>query len=212
MKSASIPRRSTVALLCGLALCLAAPMARADAADTLRGFVRDVKSGRADFTQTVASPDGASVKHSSGSFEFARPNRFRFDYAKPFEQQIVADGRKVWVYDPDLNQVTARGFDAALGTTPAALLAGTSPDRDFELAPLPSKDGLEWVQATPKAKDAGLKSLRVGFRGKTLASIEIVDAFDQRSTLAFANFDAGAAFAPDRFSFTPPKGADVIEQ
>ncbi len=120
------------------AAALAAPWASAaDPVETLRSFVRDVKSGRADFTQTVTSPDGAKKKSSSGSFDFARPNRFRFAYAKPFEQTIVGDGEKVWIYDADLNQVSSRKLGQALGATPAALLAGGSLERDFDLANLP---------------------------------------------------------------------------
>ena len=199
-------------IVAALMLAFAAVAAQADAVDTLREFIRDVKTGRAQFTQTVSSPDGAKKKTSSGSFEFARPNRFRFAYAKPFEQLIVADGQKVWIYDADLNQASSRKFSAALGATPAALLAGSSLDKDFELAPLPAKDGLDWAQATPKLKDGAFKSLRIGFRGKELAAIEIVDAFDQRSLLQFSQFAAGVAFAPDAFRFTPPAGADVIEQ
>ena len=195
-----------------LALAGAAVAAHADAVDTLRGFIRDVSSGRAQFTQTVTSPDGAKKKTSSGSFEFARPNRFRFAYAKPFEQLIVADGQKVWIFDADLNQASSRKFSAALGATPAALLAGGSLDKDFDLAPLPAKDGLDWVQATPKAKEGAFKSVHVGFRGKDLAAVEIVDAFDQRSLLQFSQFSAGITFAPDTFRFAPPPGADVIEQ
>jgi outer membrane lipoprotein carrier protein len=191
---------------------LAVATARADALDTLREFSREVKSGRAEFTQTVTSPDGLKKKTSSGSFEFARPNRFRFAYAKPFEQLIVADGRKVWIFDADLNQASSRPFSAALGATPAALLAGGSLDQDFDLAALPPKDGLEWVQATPKQKDGTFKSLRVGFRGKALAAVEIVDAFDQRSLLQFSEMATGIAFGADAFQFVPPAGADVIEQ
>jgi outer membrane lipoprotein carrier protein len=191
---------------------LVAPAAHADAADTLRAFIRDVNTGRAQFTQTVTSPDGAKKKTSSGSFEFSRPNRFRFAYAKPFEQLIVGDGQKVWIYDADLNQASSRKFTAALGATPAALLAGGSLDKDFDLAALPAKDGLEWVQANPKTSEGAFKSVRVGFRGKELAAIEIVDAFDQRSLLQFSQFSAGVSFASDAFRFTPPPGADVIEQ
>ena len=199
-------------LLTALLLTLVAVAARADAVDALREFIRDVKTGRAQFTQTVTSPDGAKKKSSSGSFEFARPNRFRFAYAKPFEQLIVADGQKVWIFDADLNQASSRKFSSALGATPAALLAGGSLDKDFDLAPLPAKDGLDWVQATPKLKDGAFKSVRVGFRGKDLAAVEIVDAFDQRSLLQFSQFAAGVSFAADAFRFTPPPGADVIEQ
>jgi outer membrane lipoprotein carrier protein len=195
-----------VALLC------AALAAHADAVDALKDFIRDVKTGRAQFTQTVTSPDGAKKKSSSGSFEFARPNRFRFAYAKPFEQLIVADGQKVWIFDADLNQASSRKFSSALGATPAALLAGGSLDKDFDLASLPAKDGLDWVQATPKQKESAFKSVRVGFRGKELAAVEIVDAFDQRSLLQFSQFAAGIVFSTDAFQFKPPPGADVIEQ
>jgi len=200
---------SLLALTCA---ALVAPAAHADAADTLRAFIRDVNTGRAQFTQTVTSPDGAKKKTSSGSFEFSRPNRFRFAYAKPFEQLIVGDGQKVWIYDADLNQASSRKFTSALGATPAALLAGGSLDKDFDLSPLPPKDGLEWVQANPKSNDGSFKSVRVGFRGKELAAIEIVDAFDQRSLLQFSQFSAGVSFGADAFRFTPPAGADVIEQ
>src|SRR5919206_5099027 len=112
-------------LLLASLLTAASLSARADAVDTLKDFVAQVKTGHAAFTQTVTSPDGAKKKNSSGTFDFARPNRFRFAYAKPFEQLIVADGQKVWVYDADLNQVTARKLTQALGATPAALLAGS---------------------------------------------------------------------------------------
>ncbi|HEY9238223.1 MAG TPA: outer membrane lipoprotein chaperone LolA [Burkholderiaceae bacterium] len=199
-------------LLVALALGAAALAAHADSVDTLREFIRDVKTGRAQFTQTVTSPDGARKKTSTGSFEFARPNRFRFAYAKPFEQVIVADGQKVWIYDADLNQASSRKFSAALGATPASLLAGGALDKDFDLAPLPAKDGLDWVAATPKAKDGSFKSVRVGFRGKELAAVEIVDAFDQRSLLQFSQFAPGVAIAPETFQFKPPPGADVVEQ
>ena len=199
-------------LLAAVALLLAAMAARADAVDTLRDFIRDVKSGRAQFTQTVTSPDGAKKKTSSGSFEFSRPNRFRFAYAKPFEQLIVGDGQKVWIYDADLNQASSRKFSAALGATPAALLAGGALDKDFDLAALPSKDGLDWAQATPKEKDGAFKSLQVGFRGKELAALEINDAFGQRSVLLFSQFAAGMSFSADAFRFMPPPGADVIDQ
>ena len=186
--------------------------AQAAPIDTLREFVRDVKSGHAQFTQTVTSPDGAKKKSSSGSFDFARPNRFRFAYAKPFEQTIVADGEKVWIYDRDLNQVSSRRIGQALGATPAALLAGGSLDKDFDLANLPAKDGLEWAEAKPKAKDGAFQSVRVGFRGKDLAALEIIDSFGQQSLLRFDAFAANAPVPAEAFRFTPPAGADVIEQ
>lgn len=194
-------------------LMFAAAAANAQTAvDTLKEFVRDVKTGRADFTQTVTSPDGAKKKTSSGKFEFARPNRFRFVYLKPFEQTIVADGQKVWIYDADLNQASSRKFSQALGATPAALLAGGSLEKDFDLAAQASKDGLDWVEATPKTKEGSFKSVRVGFKGKTLASVEVVDAFGQRSLLQFSQFVANEPIKAETFVFTVPKGADLIEQ
>jgi outer membrane lipoprotein carrier protein len=198
--------------LAGLALGLASVAAHADAVGTLRDFVRDVKTGYAVFTQTVTSPDGAKKKTSRGTFEFARPNRFRFAYQKPFEQLIVADGQKVWIYDSDLNQVSSRKLANALGATPAALLAGGSLDADFDLAAQPSREGIDWVKATPKAKDGAFQSVNIGFRGKDLAAVEIVDNFGQRSLLQFTGFSANAPVPTDKFHFTPPPGADVIEQ
>jgi len=191
-------------------LACATQAAHADAVDTLREFTREVKTGRASFTQTVTSPDGARKKTSSGSFEFSRPNRFRFAYDKPFEQLIVSDGSKVWLHDIDLNQISVRLLDQALGGTPAALLAGGTLEKDFELAAQPSKDGLDWVQATPRAKDGSVTQLRVGFRGRELAALEIVDAFGQRSQLLFSAVQQGLALPAERFRFVPPPGVDVI--
>jgi outer membrane lipoprotein carrier protein len=204
MRALRLAATLATACLCGSAW--------ADAVDTLRGFVRDVKSGRAAFTQVVTSPDGAKKKTSTGSFEFARPDRFRFAYAKPFEQLIVADGQKVWIWDPDLKQASSRKMAAALGATPAALLAGGSLDAEFDLAPLPAKDGLDWAAATPKQKDGMFQALRVGFRGKDLAAVEIVDSFGQRSLLSFTQWAPNAPIAPEQFRFVPPPGADVVEQ
>ncbi len=198
-----------VTFIAAIAVSIAA---HAAPVDTLRAFVRDVKSGHAEFTQTVTSPDGAKKKSSSGSFDFARPNRFRFAYAKPFEQTIVADGDKVWIYDKDLNQVSSRRISRALGATPAALLAGGSLDKDFELSNLPSQGGLDWAEAKPKAKDGAFQSFRVGFRGNDLAALEIVDSFGQKSLLSFSAFASNAPVAPESFRFTPPAGADVLEQ
>jgi outer membrane lipoprotein carrier protein len=195
------------------ACLLAVGAARADAVETLRDFSRATTSGKAEFTQTVTSPDGARKKSSSGVFEFSRPDRFRFAYTKPFEQLIVSDGSKVWLHDPDLNQVSVRPMSQALGATPVALLAGGAIEKDFELSPQASSDGMEWVQAKPRQKEGNtVQSLRVGFRGKVLAALEIVDAFGQRSMLNFSNVTANPRIAEERFRFVPPKGADVIQQ
>ena len=198
--------------LCCAVWLLAAGAVRAGAVETLNEFIRDVKTGRAAFSQTVTSPDGKRTKASSGRFEFSRPNRFRFAYEKPFEQMIVADGQKVWIFDPDLNQVSARKVASALGGTPAALLAGGTLEKDFDVTPLADQDGLAWAQATPRAPEGTFQSVRVGFRGKTLAAIEIIDSFGQRSKLSFSQFEANPALGPERFKFVVPAGADVIEQ
>ncbi len=194
--------------------------ARAGGLESLETFVKTVKSGKAEFSQVVTSPakEGqvARSKVSSGSFEFARPSRFKFVYKKPFEQTIVADGQTLWLYDVDLNQVTARKQASALGSTPAALIAA-APDlkalqADFALADAPDKDGLQWVQGTPKAKDSQLQQVRVGFKQDQLAVLEILDSFGQRSVLSFVGFQPNAALDAGTFQFKPPAGADVVRQ
>ena len=193
-------------------LAVASAGAFADAAESLRSFVKDVKSGQSSFTQTVTSPDGAKKKVSSGSFSFARPNRFRFDYAKPYAQTIVSDGQKVWFHDPDLNQVTVRKVADALGSTPVALLTGTSIEKTFDLKNQPDQGGLEWVMATPKESGGTIQWLKAGFKGKALVAVEIADSFGQRSMLTFDKLATDVALAPEAFRFAGPPGADVSEQ
>ena len=196
----------------------------ADGLKSLEDFVKTVKTGRADFTQVVTAPpkDGqaARSKTSSGSFEFQRPNRFKFVYKKPFAQSIVADGQTLWLYDVDLNQVTARPQSQVLGSTPAALIAA-APDlralqADFALQAAPDKDGLQWVNATPKSKDGQLQSVQIGFKasdkGSELAVLEILDSFGQRSVLSFSGFQVNPSLPADSFQFKPPAGADVLRQ
>jgi outer membrane lipoprotein carrier protein len=194
--------------------------AQASGLDSLEQFVKSAKSGRAEFTQVVTSPprDGqaARSKTSSGTFEFSRPNRFRFNYKKPFEQTIVADGQTLWLYDADLRQVTTRKQSDAMGATPAALIAA-APDlsglrKDFDLEAAGAKDGLEWVQATPRAKEGQLHLVRIGFRGNDLAALEILDSFGQRSVLTFSKMELNAGVSPDAFNFKPPQGVDVLKQ
>jgi outer membrane lipoprotein carrier protein len=199
-------------VVAAVALATVSAGACADAADSLRSFVRDVKGGKSSFTQTVTSPDGAKQKVSSGSFSFARPNRFRFDYAKPYAQTIVSDGTKVWFHDPDLNQVTVRKVGDALGSTPVALLTGSSIEKNFELKNQPDKDGLEWVQATPREPGGTIQWLKAGFKGRALVVVEIADSFGQRSQLKFNDLATDAAVPSSSFAFTVPAGADVSEQ
>lgn len=186
----------------------------------LENFVRTVKTGRADFTQTVTAPakegQAPRTKVTSGTFEFARPGRFKFVYTKPFAQTLVADGQTLWLYDVDLNQVTARKQAAVLGSTPAALVA-SAPDlkalqRDFELSDQPTQDGLEWVLASPKAKDSSLQSVRIGFKGAELAALEILDSFGQKSLMRFGAVQANVPMDAAHFAFKPPAGVDVVRQ
>jgi outer membrane lipoprotein carrier protein len=201
--------------------CAAALSASAFAGgiESLEQFIKHAKSGKSEFTQTVTGPskDGQASrgKTSTGTFEFQRPNKFRFTYRKPFEQVIVADGQTLWLYDQDLNQVTQRKQAKVLGSTPAALIAA-SPDleslkRDFELTELPASGGLQWVQATPRTKEGQLHSMKAGFRGNDLAVLEILDGFGQKSVLQFAGMQLNAGVNPDAFRFQAPQGADVVK-
>lgn len=220
----SMPFKPLRTLAIGGLLALGLSAVHADALDSLEAFVKTVKSGRAAFTQTVTSPpregQAARSKTSSGSFAFQRPSRFRFDYAKPFEQTIVADGQTLWMHDVDLNQVTARKQADVLGSTPAALVAA-APDlaalrSDFDLKAAPDRDGLQWVEATPKARDGQLSSVRVGLKpgdkGPELAALEIADSFGQRSVLRFTQVEVNPALPASSFQFKPPAGADVLRQ
>ena len=198
--------------------------AQASGLESLESFIKTVKSGRASFVQTATSPAKAGqvarVKTSSGTFEFIRPNRFRFLYQKPFEQSIVADGQTVWLFDVDLNQVTARKQAQVMGSTPIALIA-SAPDlralqAEFLIAEIPSADksseGLLWVLATPRSKDNAMHSVRIGFKGNTLAVLEMEDSFGQQSALRFSGFEVNSGLDAASFAFKPPAGADVIRQ
>jgi outer membrane lipoprotein carrier protein len=203
-----------------IVLGMAAFAAQAGGMEALENFVKTAKTGRAEFTQVVTAParegQAARSKTSSGSFEFSRPNRFRFDYRKPFQQTIVADGRTLWLYDTDLNQVTARTQAQVLGSTPAALIAA-APDlaalrQDFNLEPAPDRDGLQWVQATPKNREGQLNQVRIAFRGNDLAMLEILDSFGQKSVMTFNQLQLNTPVPAGSFDFKPPKGADVVRQ
>ena len=207
-------------LITTVAIVACAQLAWAGGMESLENFVKSAKSGRADFSQVVTAPgkDGqtARSKTSTGTFEFSRPNRFRFDYKKPFEQTIVADGQTLWLYDVDLKQVTSRTQAQVLGSTPAALIASSSDlgalKKDFNLEAIAERDGLQWVQATPKVKDGQLHSVKVGFRGNDLASLDILDSFGQRSVISFSKMELNAGIPPESFQFKPPQGVDVVRQ
>ena len=210
-------------LLCA-ALVVCTGQACADSLDTLASFLKNTKSGRADFTQVVTPPAKAGQtvsrsKTSTGQFSFIRPARFRFDYLKPFPQVIVADGQPLWLYDADLEQVTARPQAQTLGSTPAALVA-TSVDlaglqKEFNLAAQVDAEGLQWVQATPKNRESTIQSVRMGLRSEgaqvSLAKLEIFDAMGQRSVLSFDRFEVNpGSLAAAQFNFVTPKGVSVI--
>ena len=206
--------------LAGFCMAGAAMSVWAGDMESLEAFVKNVKSGRAEFTQTVTAPtregEPARAKVSTGTFAFQRPGQFKFDYQKPFAQTIVADGKTLWLYDVDLNQVTQRAQAQALGSTPAALIAA-APDlralqADFTLESAPERDGLQWVKATPKAKDGQLQGIQVGFQGEALAALEIQDSFGQRSVLKFSKVEVNPALGAGAFAFKAPAGADVLKQ
>jgi outer membrane lipoprotein carrier protein len=206
-------------LLLATLLAGGALAAQAGPLESLENFIRTAKTGHADFTQVVTAPprngQPGKTKTSTGTFDFERPNRFRFVYQKPFQQTIVADGQTLWLHDQDLNQVTQRKQAKVLGSTPAALIAA-APDletlkKDFDLQPLPDQDGMQWVQATPRGKEGQLANMKVGFRGDQLTALDILDNFGQRSLLTFNNMQVNAGVSADTFRFQPPKGADVVQ-
>lgn len=197
----------TAALCAGL---LGGPV-HAGAVDQLKAFVESTKSARAAFSQTVTGKSGRKPQVSAGQMMFARPGKFRWIYEKPYPQLLVGDGRKLWVYDPDLKQVSVKALGQALGSSPAALLAGENGlDRNFELLDAGSRDGLDWVEAKPKEADSGFERVRIGLRGNELAAMEILDNFGQTTVIRFSAFERNPQLPADLFRFVPPPGADVV--
>jgi outer membrane lipoprotein carrier protein len=203
-----------LALLC-LAL-LVAPLAQANSLDRLRTFLEGTKTLRADFTQTVMAKSGRKPQFSSGAMAVARPHKFRWQIEKPYPQLIVGDGEKVWLYDPELRQVTVKKQGAALSGSPAALLAGdglAALEKHFSLRDVGEKDGLEWLEAIPKSTDSGFERVRIGFTANAageLRAMELVDSFGQTTSLVFSRFERNPALTASTFRFTPPAGADVL--
>ena len=193
------------------ALAFAVTLADAASLDRLRAFVRETQTARASFIQTVSDKSGRVVQRASGEFAIERPGHFRWSVEKPYKQLLVGDGEKVWIYDPDLNQVVIRRYDRALGTTPAALLSGKEEvERAFEWRDLPSANGLDWLGATPKDKESSFSEIRLGFNSGGLAALEIMDNFGQRTLVSLFNLERNPKLGPDLFKFSPPKGADVV--
>lgn len=184
---------------------------QADALDRFKAFVRDTQTARADFEQKVYGREGRLTQESTGSFAFQRPGRFRWTYAEPVDQLIVGDGERVWIYDRDLNQVTVRRLSRALGSTPAALLAGAADiEQAFALSDAGMRDGLEWMEARPKDREAGFEVVRMGFGPSGLQTMELVDHFGQTTRLRFSNLQRNPKTDPAQFRFDPPAGADVL--
>src|SRR3954451_17222039 len=194
-----------------LLLCAFASAAHADAVERFRSFLKSTQSARADFEQKVYGRENKLLQESKGSFVFQRPGRFRWTYAKPVDQVIVGDGQRVWIYDRDLNQVTVRRLSKALGSTPAALLAGSSDvEKAFELSEVGQQGGLEWLEAKPRDRDAGFERIRMGFDVAGVKAMELTDHFGQTTVLRFSGLERNPKVDAAEFRFTPPKGADVL--
>jgi outer membrane lipoprotein carrier protein len=195
-------------LLVGL---LVPMLAQASALERFQAFLRDTQSARATFEQKVYDRERRLVQDSTGTFAFLRPGRFRWRYEKPYEQVIVGDGERVWIHDPDLNQVTVRPMARALGSTPAALLAGSSDvEGAFTFTEAGSADGLEWLEAKPRGEDSGFERIRLGLAAGGVRAMELTDHFGQTTVLRFGALERNAPLAPGDFRFVPPKGADVL--
>jgi outer membrane lipoprotein carrier protein len=204
-------RLSFVARILGLAAALSALSLHAATLDRLRAFVRDTQTARTPFTQTVTDRNGRVVQKANGEFMLARPGRFRWLVDKPYRQLVVGDGERVWIYDEDLKQVVVRRLGDALGSTPAALLAGREDvEKAFSWKELPSSGGLDWLAATPLARDAAFAEIRLGFDERTLAALELTDGFGQKTVVRFGEMARNPQLPPDAFRFTPPPGADII--
>jgi outer membrane lipoprotein carrier protein len=204
--------RSACAAALGLAL-LAPALALAGGVEQLQQFMRETRSARGGFEQIVAAQSGRKPQQSRGTFAFQRPGKFRWEYTKPYPQLLVGDGVKLWSYDRDLNQVTVKTMGDALGSTPAAILAGDDEvQKNFDLADAGTKDGLEWVDARPRRQDGGFESLRMGFADGMLRRMELKDNFGQTTNLLFSAVERNPVLDAATFRFTPPPGADVIGQ
>ncbi len=190
---------------------LAAPWpAGANALADFERFVAQTQSGRASFEQTVTDAQGKVTQKNQGQFAFVRPGKFRWSYEKP-AQLIIGDAGRVTLFDPELNQVTIRKLEQAFSSTPAALLSGKNDIATaFTLVAQPDAEGLTWLEAIPRSKDAGIERIRMGFAKGELSTMELGDAFGNKTRLAFSRFEKNARVPAAEFAFTPPKGADVI--
>ena len=187
--------------------------AAASSLDTLKAFLDQTTSVKARFAQMVLDKNMKMLQQATGTMEFSRPGKFRWEYDKPYEQTIVGDGAKLWIYDKDLNQVTVRKLDSALGSSPAALLAGSNElESSYTLANLGHQEGLDWLEAVPKSQDTAFEKIRLGFSKKGLEAMELHDKFGQVTVIKFADVERNLKLSPKIFEFVLPKGADVITE
>ncbi len=194
-------------------LCLLPGLASAAATDALKVFLTQTQTVKARFAQMVLDKNLKPLQQAQGIMQFSRPGKFRWDYQKPYEQIIVGDGTRLWIYDKDLNQVTVRKLDRALGSSPAALLAGSNDlERDFKLSNLGMDKGLDWLEALPKSRETVFERVRMGFGKSGLEAMELRDQFGQTTVITFADVERNPRIAADVFRFTPPQGADVISE
>ncbi|WP_228536168.1 outer membrane lipoprotein chaperone LolA [Noviherbaspirillum malthae] len=202
-------------LLAAFAFALPA-FAHAAALEQFKSFVGTTKSAKGEFMQRQVKMADGSAKvsnESTGTFMFARPGRFIWTYQKPYEQLLQADGEKLYIYDKDLNQVTVRALGNALGSSPAAILFGSNDlEKNFNLKEAGTKDGLEWLEATPKSKDTTFERIGIGLKDGVPVAMELRDSFGQVSLLSFKKFEKNPPMAADQFRFTVPKGVDVFQQ
>jgi outer membrane lipoprotein carrier protein len=198
----------SVMLTCILMLPL---VACADGITSLKKFYNETHAMRANFHQVVTDRKGQKIQDVYGEMQLKRPNQFRWDYNKPFEQQIISDGSQVWLYDTELAQVTVRALSKALGSSPAALLAGEDNlEKSFKLVNAYRKDDLEWVSTNPKDTDSGFNKISLGFKGDTLQEMDMVDSFGHQTKIVFSNLVHNPVIEPKTFLFKPPKGVDVV--
>ncbi len=183
----------------------------AEARERLRAFTEDLTSFSATFQQTLYDEDQYPLQENRGSAKLKKPGKFRWEYTAPHEQLIVSNGQRMWMYEADLDQVTVREFDAALGRAPIALLSGDAPlDDEFEIEALGQREDLLWLQLEPKVQDTDFRRIYLGFDDTSIKVMELRDRFDGATQVVFDNVEVNPDLADDEFEFEPPEGADVI--
>lgn len=204
-------KRTTWFKTAAAALACAAGFAQAGAVDALQKFNSDADGLSGTFSQTVKSKK--KTQTSGGTFQILRPGLFKWEYAKPYKQTIVGDGTHIWLYDADLKQVTKSDQAQAIGDSPAAILSDkTALAASYSLKEDGSAEGIDYVLATPKKNNAGYRFIRIGFKGDTLAAMELQDGFGNHTAIRFSAVDTHPKLPRSAFKFTPPKGVDVLSQ